>query len=264
MIQARPNQNSEISIRDPEVSIIIPTYNEEENIGKVLQEIEQVRLFLPLTELIVVDDGSVDKTVDKVRRFPSVKYVRHEKNRGKGAALRAGVKIATGNIFVIQDADLEYPPSNIPKLLEPILNNRADVVYGSRFKGRHDGMSFLHFVGNKILSLTARLLYRAPITDVMTGHKCFRKEVIESIDLTEGGFSIEVEITTKILKSGWRFVEVPITYSRRVYGLAKIRYRDGLSSMLKLLQELMPISRQNGLNQAKEVYEVRSNTRRSK
>jgi len=245
MTQARPKENSETSIRDPEVSIIIPTYNEEESIGKVLQEIEQIRPFLPPTELIVVDDGSVDETVNEVRKFPSVKYVRHEKNQGKGAALRTGVKIATGNIFVIQDADFEYPPFNIPRLLEPILNDRADVVYGSRFIGKHDGMSFSHHVGNRILSLAARLLYRAPVTDVMTGHKCCTRKVLEAMQLVEDGFMVEVELTAKILKDIWRFSEIPITYSKRTRGFSKIRLRDGVNSMIKLITEFLAARRKS-------------------
>jgi len=245
MIEARPNQNCEISIRDPEVSIIIPTYNEEENIGRVLQEIEQLRPFLPPMEVIVVDDGSVDNAANEVRSFPSVNYVKHEKNRGKGAALRTGAKIARGNIFVIQDADLEYLPLDIPRLLEPILNDRADVVCGSRFMGTHDGMSFSHYVGNKILSFATRLLYGAPVTDVMTGHKCFARKVFQAIELLEDGFMVEVELMAKILKGNWRFAEIPITYSKRTRGFSKIRFRDGVSSLVKLIKEFLAAQRKN-------------------
>lgn len=223
----------------PMVSIIVPVYNEEKSIGKTLRQIEQLHLLLPSMEVIVVDDGSTDQTTSEVAKFPFVKCVAHGENRGKGAALCTGFQAATGDIFVIQDADLEYPPSNIPKLVEPILNGGADVVYGSRFRGSHEGMSFSHYVGNKVLSLTARLLYQAPITDVMTGHKCFTRRVLESLDLKENDFTIEVEITAKVLKNGWRLVEVPITYSRRLFGKAKISYADGISSLFQLIKDFM-------------------------
>jgi len=222
-------------LKAPRVSIIVPVYNEEKGIGRTLRQIAQLRL--PSMEVVVVDDGSTDQTAGEIRKFPFVKCIVHEENRGKGAALCTGFQAATGDIFVIQDADLEYPPSNIPKLLDPILNGQADVVYGSRFKGRREGMSFSHYVGNKILSLTVSLLYQTPITDVMSGHKCFKRQVIESVNLTENGFKIETEITTKILKNGWRVTEVPITYFKRTSGSSKIRYRDGLTCLANLFAE---------------------------
>ena len=223
-------------LKAPDVSIVVPVYNEEQTIGRVLQQLQELRLPVPSVEVIVIDDGSTDQTANEVSKFPFVKYIAHNENRGKGAALCTGFEAATGDVLVIHDADLEYPTSNICKLLKPILSRQADVVYGSRFKGRYDGMSFSHSVGNKILSLTASLLYQTAITDVMTGHKCFRREAIESIDLTENGFEVETEITTKILTGDWKLIEVPISYSRRSFGSAKIRYRDGLRSMLKMLQ----------------------------
>jgi len=222
-------------LKAPRVSIIVPVYNEEKGIGRTLRQVRQLRL--PSMEVVVVDDGSTDQTASEIRKFPFVKCIVHSENCGKGVALCTGFQAATGDIFVVQDADLEYPPSNIPHLLEPILNGRANVVYGSRFKGRYDGMSFSHYIGNKILSLTARLLYQAPITDIMTGHKCFRREVIESIHLTEGGFEIETEITIKILKNGWKITEVPIAYSKRTRGVSKIGYKDGIKCLWKLIVE---------------------------
>jgi len=222
---------------DVMISVVIPTYNEEESVGEVLRKLLELEGLLPPMEIIVVDDGSTDRTVQEVAKFPSVIHVSHEKNLGKGAALRTAFRVASGDILVVQDADMEYCPSEIPKLVWPILTGQADVVYGSRFKGKHEGMSFSHLVGNKILTLTTRLLYRTQITDVMTGRKCFTRKVIGSIDLTEDGFKIETEITAKVLKNGWRITEVPINYSKRIKGSAKIRYRDGVSSMLKLLEE---------------------------
>lgn len=223
----------------PKISVIVPAYNEEESIGKVLRSLVKLRNALPMMEIIVVDDGSTDRTAEEVAAFPVVKYVRHKKNQGKGASLFTGFKTATGDIFVIQDSDLEYSPSDIPKLIEPILNGRADVVYGSRFKGECYGMNLMHHIGNRVLSITTRLLYRVSITDVMTGHKCFSRRVLEFLDLKENRFKIEVEVTAKVLKNGWRFVEVPITYSKRRFGKAKIGFTDGISSMIKLVEEFI-------------------------
>lgn len=221
------------------ISVIVPVYNEEKSVGIVLGSLIRLRKALPMMEIVVVDDGSKDRTADEVLAFPVVRYVRHEENRGKGAALLTGFEAATGDIFVVQDADLEYSPSDIPKLVEPMLNGRADVVYGSRFKAKCDGMSLMHQIGNRILSLTTRLLYRVSITDVMTGHKCFTRQVLESLDLKENDFNIEVEITAKVLKNGWRLVEVPITYSRRPFGNTKISYTDGISSMIQLIKDFI-------------------------
>ena len=223
----------------PMVSIIVPVYNEEKSVGKTLRQIEQLHLLLPSMEVIVVDDGSTDQTASEVAKFPFVKCIAHGENRGKGAALCTGFQAATGDIFVIQDADLEYPPSNIPKLLKPILNGGADVVYGSRFRGSQEGMSFSHYVGNRILSLTARLLYRAPITDVMTGHKCFKRDFIKPKRLRENGFEIEIELTARLFKEHCRFTEVPIEYSKRTIGSSKIELMDGLRCVIKLIVELL-------------------------
>jgi len=230
------------NIKSPMVSIIIPVYNEQENIEKVLLEVQKLFTTLKHMEVIVVDDGSTDQTATKIENFAFVRYIAHNRNRGKGAAVRTGFQAATGDILVIQDADLEYFPSDIPVLLKPIMTGQAEVVYGSRFKGNQSGMSLLHHLGNKILSLTSRLLYRVPITDVATGYKCFTREVAESLDLKESGFSIEAEITAKILRNRWRFVEVPITYSTRRAGYSKIKYVDGIYNMVKLMKEFSGFS----------------------
>lgn len=224
-------------VNSPKVSVIIPAYNEEESIEKVLYQIRQLFELLPSMEVIVVDDGSTDQTATKIEKFPFVKYIVHSRNRGKGAAVRTGFQVATGDIFVIQDADSEYSPFNIPTLLRPILTGKADVVYGSRFKGKQNSMSWSHYLGNKVLSLIARLFYRVPITDALTGHKCFIREAVESLELKENGFNIEVEITAQIFENGWRFAEVPITYSIRTSGSSKIGYIDGIYSMMKLIKE---------------------------
>ena len=221
------------------ISVIVPAYNEEGSIGKVLQDLGKLRNILPIMETIVVDDGSTDRTVEIVAGFPGVNCVRHDGNQGKGAALMTGFRAATGDILVVQDADLEYSPSDIPRLVKPILNDGADVVYGSRFKGKCEGMNLMHYIGNKVLSVITSLLYQVPITDVMTGHKCFTRQVVKSLDLQELGFNVEVEITANVLKNGWKLVEVPITYSRRSLGKAKIRYIDGIGSMIQLIKDFL-------------------------
>jgi len=219
----------------PSVTVVVPTYNEEGTIGQVLSELTKIEPKVSPLEIIVVDDGSSDRTKDEVAKFPSVIYIRHQRNMGKGMALKTGLKIGRGKALVIQDADMEYSPTEIPQLVKPILEGRADVVYGSRFIGKRNGMSFSHLVGNVILSKVASLLYQENITDIMTGHKAFSRKVLESLRLKENGFSVEVELTAKVLKNGWKILEIPIGYSYRTHGAAKIRYRDGLGSLLKLL-----------------------------
>jgi len=219
----------------PSVTVIVPTYNEEETIGQVLSELTKIEPKIGPLEIIVVDDGSSDRTKDEVAEFPSVIYVKHQRNMGKGMALKTGLKIGRGRTVVIQDADMEYSPTDIPQLVKPILDGRVDVVFGSRFIGKRNGMSFSHLVGNVILSRVASLLYQENITDIMTGYKAFSRKVLESLRLKENGFSVEVELTSKVLKDGWKILEIPIAYSYRTHGAAKIRYRDGLGSLLKLL-----------------------------
>lgn len=220
-----------------DISIIVPVYNEESSIGTVLLRLLKVSKRLPSCEIIVVDDGSTDHTPDKVAPFNPVRLVRHEKNQGKGAAISTGLKNSKGDIIVVQDGDMEYPPEDIPRLLEPILAGRADVVFGSRFKGECLGMSFSHFVGNKILSFATSLLYGVSVSDVMTGHKAFSRKAIESCELSEKGFAVETEIASKSLKNCCRFVEVPIKYSYRQHDVAKISCLDGFKALWKLVSE---------------------------
>lgn len=219
----------------PDVSVIIPAYHEEKTIGEVIQRVIKVSGSLGNVEIIVVDDGSTDRTGEKVAAFPFVKYIRHEHNMGKGAAIRTGIKNSHGKVLVIQDADLEYLPDCIPSLVKPISAGEMDIVYGSRFKGRPDGMSFSHFVGNSLLSLVARFMYNVQITDIMTGQKAFRRSVLDSGELKEKGFAVEIEITCLSLNGDRRFTEVPIPYSYRRHGVSKIAYFDGVKSLIKLL-----------------------------
>ena len=218
----------------PDVSVIIPTYREEETIVEVLQRVIKVSEFLGNVEIIVVDDGSTDRTGEKVAAFPFVRYIRHEHNMGKGAAIRTGIKNSCGKVLVIQDADLEYLPDCIPSLVKPIFAGSMDIVYGSRFKGKPEGMNFFHFVGNFMLNLVARFMYNAQITDIMTGQKAFRRSVLDSVKLKENGFAVEIEITCLSFNGHRRFIEVPISYSYRRHGVSKITYFDGIKSLVKL------------------------------
>jgi dolichol-phosphate hexosyltransferase len=220
----------------PDVSIIVPAYCEEDTITEVLQRVIKVSWSMGNVEIIVVDDGSTDKTGQKVRAFPFIKYVRHTINQGKGAAIRTGIKEARGKIVVIQDADLEYLPEYIPSIVKPIQENKMDIVYGSRFEGRPDGMSFSHFVGNSILSVVARFLYSVKITDIMTGQKAFRREVVATMNIEENGFAVEIELTCLGLNGHrhGKYSEVPIPYAYRQHGVSKIGYLDGVKSLVKL------------------------------
>jgi glycosyltransferase involved in cell wall biosynthesis len=185
-------------------------------------------------EVIAVDDGSTDNSAKEIVKYPFVKYLCHQKNMGKGAALKTGFRNSTGRVIVIQDSDMEYSPELIPELVKPILLGKADVVFGSRFIGKAKGMSLSHFVGNKILSWTARMLFMVPITDIMTGSKAFHRAVLESFELKEVGFEVEIEMTSKCLQNGWRFHEIPIGYSYRTSGESKIGFMDGITSLIRL------------------------------
>jgi glycosyltransferase involved in cell wall biosynthesis len=191
-------------------------------------------------ELIVVDDGSTDGTrerLEELRRQHNFTLLLQPKNLGKGAALIRAFSAVTGDIVAVQDADLEYSPEELPHLAELIIDGRADVVYGSRFLGRHRVFLFTHYLGNRILTLATNVLYNTMLTDMETCYKVMRREVLEGLDLRSRGFGIEPELTAKIFKRGYRVYEVPITYDGRGYDEGKkITWKDGLTALWVLVR----------------------------
>ena len=219
------------------VSFIVPAYNEAPTIGGVLEAVDA----LPLDkQIVVVDDGSTDGTSDVLGAWaerPHVLVLR-QANRGKGAAIRAAIPHVDGEVVVIQDADGEYDPADVPALVDPILRGRADVVFGSRLRGGAPQRAYLfwHLVGNKFLSLLTNVLFNTTISDMETGYKAFRTEVLRSLDLRSDGFGIEPEITGKVCKRRLRIYELPISYYGRTYEEGKkITWRDGLTAVRVLV-----------------------------
>ena len=207
------------------ISIIIPCFNEEKTLSKIVDKVLQFKLYEK--EIIIVDDCSKDNTPiiinDLILKFNEIKSIKHEKNYGKGAGIKSGVKMATGDIILIQDADLEYNPEDYKSLLEPFLKTDADVVYGSRFLGgKYIRLSFFwHYVANRILTTLCNTFTNLNMTDMETGYKLFKSDAIKSIDLKEQSFGIEPEITVKLAKKKYIFYEVPISYSGRSYDEGK-------------------------------------------
>ncbi|MEZ5317015.1 MAG: glycosyltransferase family 2 protein [Vicinamibacterales bacterium] len=224
-------------LHDPLLSVVMPVYNEHETIEEIIPRV----LAVPIRkELIVVDDGSTDGTRDQLTALQQAhgfKLIFQEKNAGKGSALRRGFQEATGDMVIIQDADLEYSPEEYPQLIELICEGRADVVYGSRFLGRHRVFLFTHYAGNRLLTLITNVLYNTMLTDMETCYKVMRTEVLRSFTLESDGFGIEPELTAKIFKRGYRVYEVPITYDGRGYEDGKkITWRDGIVALWVLLK----------------------------
>src|SRR4051812_48952570 len=210
------NSRSRVVPADPLLSVVMPVFNERTTVDEIIRRV----LAVPLrVQLIVVDDGSTDGTgeiLDALHRELSFTLVR-QANAGKGAALRRGFAAVTGDLVVVQDADLEYSPEEYPQLIELICDGKADVVYGSRFLGRHRAFMFAHYIGNKFLTLATNVLYNTMLTDMETCYKAMRADVIRSMTLKSNGFGIEPELTAKIFKRGYRVYEVPITYAGRNY-----------------------------------------------
>ena len=222
------------------LSVVVPVFNERATIAEILGRVEGAPFE---KEVVVVDDGSSDGTSEVLRdlagRNGRIRLARHERNRGKGAALRTGFGLATGDIVLIQDADLEYDPADYAALLRPILEGRADVVFGSRFLGGPYGRVhlFWHYVGNRFLTLFSNMLTNLNLTDMETGFKAFRREVLERLALRSEGFAIEPELTAKVARLKARVYEVPVSYSGRSYAEGKkITWLDGLIAFAAVLR----------------------------
>jgi glycosyltransferase involved in cell wall biosynthesis len=221
------------------LSVIVPAYNEAATIKKVIDRVLNVDLMVD-RELIVIDDGSTDGTRDILGQIKDerVNIIFHEKNTGKGGALKTGFKNVTGDIVIIQDADMEYDPADYVHLVKPIVDNLADVVYGSRFlSGPHRVLLFWHFVGNKLITLAANMLYNMNFTDIETGYKAFRSKIIKEEKFSSNSFGFEAEFTAKTVKRGYRIYEVPIKYAGRTYEEGKkITWWDGIIALCILIK----------------------------
>ncbi len=230
------------------LSIIIPVYNEQSTIRDILEQVRGVKLAIETgtgvqvleKEIIVVDDGSSDGTqavLEEEEKRGDLVLLLHQRNRGKGAAVRTGVDRSSGNIVLIQDADLEYDPRDYPALLRPILEKRVKVVYGSRFLGPRKAMLFWHMLGNKLLTLVTNVLYNAILSDMETCYKVLDGDLARGLNLKSEGWGIDPEITAKVLKRGNRIFEVPISYyGREYYEGKKISWRDGLTVLWTLIK----------------------------
>jgi glycosyltransferase involved in cell wall biosynthesis len=224
------------------LSVIVPVYNEEKTVGEVLSRLLTLKVD---REIIAVDDGSNDGTADVLVQAAAenpgaVIVIKMETNCGKGAAVRAGIAAAVGDVIAIQDADLEYTPEEIPNLLEPINNAETEAVYGSRFlKGR--GGNVLHYVGNRFLTLVANTLYGTRLTDMETCYKIIRADVLKGLSLSSNRFDIEPEITARLARGGYRILEVPVTYNGRSFAAGKkIKWADGFAALWTLVKLRFP------------------------
>lgn len=221
-----------------ELSVIIPVYNEVESIHEIVNRVKNTKL---ASEIILVDDGSIDGTRELLKEMDgkdNVRVILHEKNQGKGAAVRTGFDAAKGDVLLIQDADLEYDPRDYPALLKPLEESIADVVYGSRFLGGpRRVVMFWHMVANQLLTFMTNILYNTILSDMETGYKVFRRKVIEDMPLHAKRFDFEPEFTAKVLKRKYRIFEIPITFNPRDYSQGKkIKLRDAFEAVWTLFK----------------------------
>jgi glycosyltransferase involved in cell wall biosynthesis len=231
------------------LSIIIPVYNEESTVGKIIKKVDKVKISGVEKEIIAVDDGSTDASASEIQNLKSkiqnLRIYLHKKNMGKGAAVRTGIKNAKGDYIVIQDADLEYDPKYIKRLVKPVLDGRAEIVYGTRLnrfpnikKEERTPRFLLHFFGNRFLSLVTSILYGQWLTDMETCYKLFPKKALNGLKLNARGFEFEPEVTTKFLKRGYKILEIPIKTTPRTYSEGKKlhTFKDGFKSLFALLK----------------------------
>jgi glycosyltransferase involved in cell wall biosynthesis len=220
------------------LSVVVPVFNERNTVAEIIRRIRSVDLPVKL-EVVVVDDGSSDGS-DKILaalQDSTVRVIQHPHNRGKGAAVRTGIEAARGDLVLIQDADLEYDPDDWPDLLAPILKGKARVVYGSRFTGERKNMLLSHWIGNRLLTLVTNVLYKTTLSDMETCYKLFDRRVLQGITIESDRFEFEPEITAKVLKTGERIYEVPISYAGREMSEGKkITWRDGFGALKTLVR----------------------------
>jgi glycosyltransferase involved in cell wall biosynthesis len=220
------------------LSVIVPVFNERSTVAEIVRRMRTVQLPVE-REIVIVDDGSYDGTGDVLTqlRDSTVRVIKHAENRGKGAAIRTGLESATGDLVLVQDADLEYDPEDWPRLLAPVLKGRARVVYGSRFTGERRNMLFLHWVGNRFLSLVTNILYNSTLSDMETCYKLFDRHVLDGVRLKAERFDFEPEFTAKVLRRGIRIYEVPISYAGREPDEGKkITWHDGVTALWTLVK----------------------------
>jgi glycosyltransferase involved in cell wall biosynthesis len=224
-------------IKDPLLSVVMPVYNEKATVAEMVGRVLAVPMKI---ELLAVDDASTDgsrEILERLSKERGFQVLRQEKNQGKGAAVRRGIAAATGDVIVVQDADLEYSPEEYPDLLDLIVKGKADAVFGSRFIGRHRCFLFTHYLANLFLNLVTNVLYNTTMTDMETCFKAVRSDLLKSLELRSDRFGIEPEITAKLFKRGARVYEVPITYEGRDYAEGKkITWRDGFPALWTLVK----------------------------